>query len=277
MRPTANMHTHTAFCDGKNTPEQMVEAAIRLGLTDLGFSGHSPAPFDPDYSLRDPDAYYRKMEELKQRFQGQIRIYAGEEMDFYAPPSRQDCDFLIGSVHYFLDRQTGTHYALDADRQDLQHALDVVFHGDARAMVKEFYRMSAELAVTRKPDIIGHFDLIVKLNAHGAFFDETSTWYRHTALEAITQAAASGAVFEVNTGGMYRGYRKAPYPADFLLTRLLELGTPVTLSSDSHDIHSLTFEFPSCLARLQALGFSSVQVYEDGAFREKGIRDLQGE
>ena len=27
-------HTHTTFCDGKNTPMEMAEAALRQGLTD---------------------------------------------------------------------------------------------------------------------------------------------------------------------------------------------------------------------------------------------------
>ena len=37
----ANFHTHTTYCDGKNTPEEMVQAAIALGMTAIGFSGHS--------------------------------------------------------------------------------------------------------------------------------------------------------------------------------------------------------------------------------------------
>ena len=45
-----NLHTHTVFSDGKNTPEEMVLGAVRAGCTSLGFSEHSPlAPFyDPD-------------------------------------------------------------------------------------------------------------------------------------------------------------------------------------------------------------------------------------
>ena len=36
----SNYHTHTCFCDGKNTPEEMVLEAIRLGCPEIGFSGH---------------------------------------------------------------------------------------------------------------------------------------------------------------------------------------------------------------------------------------------
>ena len=36
-----NLHTHSTFCDGIHTPEQMVQFALQKGFTSLGFSGHS--------------------------------------------------------------------------------------------------------------------------------------------------------------------------------------------------------------------------------------------
>lgn len=48
MKLRADFHTHTTYCDGKSTPRQMVEAAYRMGLTDLGISGHA------DYSMWEP-------------------------------------------------------------------------------------------------------------------------------------------------------------------------------------------------------------------------------
>ena len=42
MKPTADFHMHTAFCDGKNTPEEMVLRGIEMGLSVIGFSVHSP-------------------------------------------------------------------------------------------------------------------------------------------------------------------------------------------------------------------------------------------
>ena len=42
----ANYHTHTVFCDGRNTPEELVQEAIRLGCPEIGFSGHSYTSFE---------------------------------------------------------------------------------------------------------------------------------------------------------------------------------------------------------------------------------------
>ena len=44
-------HVHTTFCDGKNTAEEMVKAAIALGMDEIGFSSHAHQPFDFDYCM----------------------------------------------------------------------------------------------------------------------------------------------------------------------------------------------------------------------------------
>ena len=44
MKYLQNLHTHTTYCDGKNTAEEMVQKAIELGFKSLGFSGHAPMP-----------------------------------------------------------------------------------------------------------------------------------------------------------------------------------------------------------------------------------------
>lgn len=48
-----SIHTHTAFCDGKNTMEEMAEAAYKAGVRYYGVSGHShtPVPQDKDFVL----------------------------------------------------------------------------------------------------------------------------------------------------------------------------------------------------------------------------------
>ena len=39
-----NYHTHTTFCDGKNTPQEIVEGAIQKRFDAIGFSGHINVP-----------------------------------------------------------------------------------------------------------------------------------------------------------------------------------------------------------------------------------------
>ena len=58
----ADLHTHTSFCDGKNSPEEMVRSAVEKGFDVLGFSGHSYTPFDETYcmSLKIPGGIRRR-------------------------------------------------------------------------------------------------------------------------------------------------------------------------------------------------------------------------
>ncbi|NLF79568.1 MAG: hypothetical protein GX572_00075, partial [Clostridia bacterium] len=46
----ADLHNHSAWCDGRCTAKEMAAAAYDLGFSDFGFSGHSSVAFDPPCS-----------------------------------------------------------------------------------------------------------------------------------------------------------------------------------------------------------------------------------
>ena len=39
-----NYHMHTVWCDGRNTVEEMIRAAIDRGFDEIGFSSHARLP-----------------------------------------------------------------------------------------------------------------------------------------------------------------------------------------------------------------------------------------
>lgn len=51
----ANFHTHSTFCDGKNTPEEIVLAALEKGFVSIGFSSHGYTPYDLRYCMKDTE------------------------------------------------------------------------------------------------------------------------------------------------------------------------------------------------------------------------------
>ena len=63
-----NYHTHSTFCDGKNTPEEIVNRAIALGFDEIGFSSHSE-------NCTNPDAYRQAINELKEKYTSQLTYY----------------------------------------------------------------------------------------------------------------------------------------------------------------------------------------------------------
>lgn len=47
MEYKQNLHTHSTFCDGKDTPEEMVLTVMEKGFSSVGFSGHAYVPGSP--------------------------------------------------------------------------------------------------------------------------------------------------------------------------------------------------------------------------------------
>ena len=97
-----DLHTHTTFCDGHNTPEEMVLAAIDKGITTLGLLAHSYVNFDRDYSIRPErtEEFRKEVGRLKEKYRGKIELLFGIEADYYATEIYGGTDYVIGSVHY---------------------------------------------------------------------------------------------------------------------------------------------------------------------------------
>ena len=271
----SNVHTHSTFCDGKNTVQEMAAAASSSGFVGLGFSGHSPALFDPSCpGISDEAAYRAEVDEMRRKYDGKMSILCGVEQDYYAPVCREDYDYLIGTVHYLPGPQ-GMLVAIDNTHEEILDLRSAVFSGDGLSVAKSFFELSVENVARYKPDIVGHFDLVVKHNQGGSLFDENSPIYKNAALQAIDAVAdiilPYGGIVEVNTGGMARGYRDTPYPDIFILEHLAQRNARVMLSSDSHSVSTLNYGFDKVIEILRAVGFKSVALLQDGYFKNVKI------
>ena len=238
-----NLHTHTYYCDGKDSPEALVQRAIALGFRALGFSGHEYTSFDADFCMSpaDTEEYRREVLDLKEEYKDQIDIYLGIERDYFGDGDDYPYDYVIGSLHYV---KAGEKYLpVDYTEEITQASVDRYFGGDYRSYVESYYETIADVVEKTGADIVGHFDLITKFNEGGRLFDENAPWYREAALTALQTVAASKPIFEINTGAMERGYRTKPYPADFLLAEIERRQCPVILSSDCHDLQCLDYGF----------------------------------
>ena len=142
------------------------------------------------------------------------------------------------------------------------------FGGDGLAMAEAYFAAVAEVAA-KGPTILGHFDLLKKLNGDGRFFDETHPRYRAAALAALEAAAGKVQALEINTGGVARGYREELYPAPFLLKRWKALGGEVILTADAHSTDGLLFAFEQAAAYARAAGFEQAVVLNGQGKPEK--------
>lgn len=260
-------HNHSTLCDGKHSLQQMVSAACKQGMTTLGFTGHSHTPCDLEYCMTPgrTDRYKAELAKLKVEYKGKLDVLCGLEWDLYSDDKLRGYDYWIGAVHYLQGPVTGRYYEMDWRKEDLRRCMKDDFGGDGLAMAEAYFDNVCRMA-EKKPPILAHIDLIKKLNGEGEFFDEESPRYHAAVQRALQAAHDNGCILEVNTGGVYRGYRKDFYPSAWILEQWLQLDGRVIITADAHDTAALTYGFAEAAGQLKALGYTQVQVLTAAGF-----------
>ncbi|MDO4267271.1 MAG: histidinol-phosphatase [Eubacteriales bacterium] len=268
MNIKADFHTHTTWCDGKNTPRQMVEAAFKMGLTDFGISGHADFSFcEPGLGMTDQAlaCYKRELEALREEYAGRMNIYIGIELDCLGPV--QQAEYAIGSTHCV--EKNGEFISVDNTEELLVRDVERLWGGDWYALARDYFETEATVWDRTHCDWVGHFDLMAKFNEGGKHFDETKDDYIEPALAAMRRLNDAGLPFEINTGAMSRGYRSIPYPSRLLLRELKLMGGRIIFNSDSHSDRNICYGFDQAGRLAWDCGFRSACLLKPGGgFRE---------
>ncbi len=267
MTSPSNLHTHTTYCDGKNTARELIQRAIELGWESIGFSGHAYTPCDTEYcmSREGTRAYQKEILSLRQEYKDTIQVYLGIEQDVFSEKVSFSYDYIIGSAHY-IRCDDGVYSAVDASRETTAATVERYFDGDYYRYAQTYYRQAALVAAVTGCNIVGHFDLITKFNEGTYLFDESDSRYRNAALEAMEQVVPTCPLFEINTGAMLRAGRSVPYPAAFLLRHLHYLGGQVIITSDCHQLEGLDWKFAAAAELAKNCGFRYGKVLRSGVF-----------
>lgn len=247
-----NLHTHTSYCDGKDTAEKLILAACEKGFQSIGFSSHS---FMYSHKLERQvlEDYKQEITMLKKMYADKLEIFCGLECEMCVDTDFTGYDYLIGAVHYL---PLGNEFVgFDRSAQEVKTIIQQYFGGDGMAYAKAYYQQLAQLPQHGPFDIIAHYDLISKYCEKVQFFDTSSKEYQRTAIEAAEQLAGKIPYFEVNTGAMARGYRTTPYPDVFLLKELKRLGFGAIISTDCHDARFLDYGYQEAVEVLKKCGF----------------------
>lgn len=251
----ADYHCHTLYCDGTNTPVEMIEYAISKGLTTLGFSAHSYTDFDTSWcmSLGNTKEYTKEITFLKQKYKNKLTILCGIEQDYYSKESTDNYDYSIGSVHYILTNNS--YIPVDETKELLLKACKTHFNNDIYALIEAYYKIVSDVCRKTNCDIIGHFDLISKFNEKMDVFDENHPRYIKAYKKAVDSLIPYHKPFEINVGAIIRGYRSFPYPSHDIMKYIHEKGGSFILNSDSHSKDSLCYEFDYWEEKIQNLGY----------------------
>lgn len=261
-------HNHTVFCDGKSTPEEMVQKAIALGFVSLGFSGHGNSVYDPVCMSKDNELRYREeILRLKAVYEDRLEILLGVEHEGIADYPDYPYEFMIESVHSIL--KDGVQYYIDYDFDHMMLAVEA--YGDPYAYCQAYFAACEKAYRSTPAQIAGHLDLVTKFNEQHPLIDENDPRYLEPAMAALECGVKKGLVFEVNTGAISRGYRTTPYPAPVFLKRIRELGGRIMLNSDCHNAEFLNCHYEQARALMQACGFDSAVILRKHGFEEVAI------
>ena len=266
----SDIHTHTIHSDGKSTPREMVESAIKLGLEVYGTADHQKTPFDLSYCSKDIEKYHDEVNALKQKYKDKIILLCGIEEDGTTPVENpEDFDFVINSLHYI--KCGDTYYSADGTVEELLDCRKNHFADNGVEMACAYFQQLGEYLLSKNTKIIAHFDLITKLNKNNVLFDADDKKYLDTALSLADELIKRDVIFEMNTGAISRGYTNLPYPDDRILKFLAKKNAKIMFSSDAHHRDNLCYRFDLCKELAKKAGFETVWQYGENGFFESKI------
>ncbi|MCR5612427.1 histidinol-phosphatase [Treponema sp.] len=268
MNYKTNYHTHTEFCDGHATAEQMVKEAVKKNFNILGFSSHSMYPFGGTWHIapKEHEAYAQEIRRLEKKYKNKLSILLGFEADFIpslCEPTFErfkefEPDFLIGSVHYIVNEKGFV--TVDESAQGVKTGIEKLFNGNGKKFVQEYFALEREMLRTCDFTILGHADLIRIRNGALNFFSEEDSWYKNEVKALVKEIKKRDVIVEINTGAIARKNMNDVYPSAFFLDQLNKAGLRITINSDAHAIENLDAAFDIARQKAIAAGFTESAV-----------------
>lgn len=276
-----NFHQHSNFSDGAYPPEDYVSKAIELGFEAMGFTEHSPLPFETPFSLKaeNVDEYIDTIDQLKAKYGKKIKIYRALEMDFVPELSndflhwKNQCktDYLIGSIHLVKPPDTDSLWFIDGPKYEIyDQGLNDFFGGDIKQAARTYYHQINEMIETQDFDVLGHMDKI-KMHNRARFFTEDELWYQKLVNECLDLVKQKELIVEVNTRGIYKKRSNSLFPDGLTLQKVRDLNIPILLSSDAHQPDELNLGFDDAVTKLIDIGFKEVMFFDEGEWCARSI------
>jgi len=162
---------------------------------------------------------------------------------------------VIGSVHFISER------AVDHE------GYDAWMRADADEVWTEYFGMLGAAAESGLFDILAHPDLVKVWGNERPLPTREPRVYYDLAMESI---ARSDVAVEVSTAGLRKPVGEI-YPAKELLAMCVEVGRPVSLSSDAHEPAHIGHEYDAALRLLAEVGVDRVAVFDRRRRREEVV------
>jgi histidinol-phosphatase (PHP family) len=241
---------HTPLCHhAVGEPTELAAQAVAKGLSEIGFSEHSPMPRDDfdDWRLldRDFDRYIDSVHKAQKAFP-QLSIKVAMEVD-YLPghedwirklAARHPWDYFIGSVHYVSE-------TWDIDNPKKLSEWRKRDPWEVWSVYFDRLTMAAESGLF---EIIGHADLPKKFCFRPQ--QDCTPLFR----KFIDAVRRNGIAIELNTAGLRKDCREI-YPTPALVKMAAEAGVPITFGSDAHTPGEVGADFEAARTLAKSAGY----------------------
>jgi histidinol-phosphatase (PHP family) len=248
-------HTHHYRCGhARGVMEDYIQAALAVGLKEIGVSDHSPIyhlganphplPRTAMSQLELPH-YIDEALALQQKYAGRIAVKIGVESDYLEEHEAHyrslwagyPLDYVIGSVHWL-----GTWNIFYPELPNGMTAMEAYL---------TYLNLTGRAAASGIYEIIGHLDC---LKTRGHLPDRAII---PPLEEAIRALADSGVAIELNTSGWRKECAEC-YPRAEVLARCHHWGVPVTFGSDAHDPHLVGAGYAEAVRLLKEIGYTEL-------------------
>lgn len=247
----ADYHMHTPLCrHASGEPTEYAAHALAVGLSEIGFSDHSPMREDDFDEWRmfigQLDEYVEKVRQA-QRDHPKLTIKLALEID-YIPgheewiqelAARHPWDYFIGSVHYVSDDW-------EVDHPD---KLSEWRSRDTMEVWETYFERLTAAAESGLFEIIGHADLVKKF----CFYPDRDCSGLYDRF--LRAAAKSDTAIELNTAGLRKDCKEI-YPSRQLLQMAYERGIKITFGADAHAPGEVGMNFAEAVQLAQAVGYT---------------------
>ena len=258
-----DMHTHSTYShDGRNTLQEMLETAQKMGAGFYGVSEHFDYGYDLSLfspalieALRKENAedYFHGARHLQENYEGAMNVLVGAEFGYSDEPAvmrryeellkKYAPDFVINSVH----GADGNDYAYGTFTQD-----KATTYGEYLALVRR------SLDAPYPYDIVGHIGYIARyVPFENVDFDLTE--FGEQIDDILQTIIRKDKILEINSSS--KQLKQRTIPALPIIQRYYELGgRKVSFGSDAHNRERIMEKRDEVVAALKEIGFTYITV-----------------
>jgi histidinol-phosphatase (PHP family) len=254
----SDYHMHTPLCGhAVGAPKEYAAHAVRVGLSEIGFSDHAPFVHmvDPGITMgmEQLPEYYRMIEDVRAQYKNELTVKIAIEADFLPGHEAKTqkilddypYDYVIGSVHFIKD------WGFDDPKERAgwdQKDVDQVY--------RDYFELLCAAARSQMFDIMGHVDLVKK-------FGHRPTAEMTDEVRKVAQTFKEcGMAVEINTSGLRKPCREM-YPALNFLKLYAQAGVPLTFGSDAHQPDHVGADYQAAAQLAKAAGYNEYVLFKD--------------